>query len=54
MPVVPLDPTWNDVCRELVTIKANWCEFGTALGVPKSKMDEYEGKREPLSEVITY
>ena len=54
MPVAPPDPTWNDVCTELAPIRAIWRAFGMALGVPKFKMDEYESKREPLSEVISY
>ena len=42
------------MCMELVTIKSKWHEFGTALGVPKYKLDEYEDKRCQLFKVIGY
>ena len=52
IPIAP--PTLNEVWTKLAPIKAKWRAFGIALGVPKDTLDEYEDKKDPLSEVISY
>jgi hypothetical protein len=47
-------PTLKDVCDELGVIKHLWFEFGVQLGIPRGKLEEFEGKKDPFSAVVDY
>ncbi len=42
------------VCDALGSIKTKWFEVGIQLGIPRSKLKEFEEERDPLSAVIDY
>lgn len=42
------------ICNALAGIKTKWFEIGIQLGIPRSKLEEFEEKRDPLSAVVDY
>ena len=46
--------SWNEVCKELKTIKSKWYDFGINLGVPRDKLCGFKDEINPLSEVLGY
>ncbi len=42
------------VCSALGRVKTKWFEIGIQLGIPRSKLKEFEEERDPLSAVVDY
>ena len=42
------------ICNVLGKVKTKWFEIGIQLGIPRSKLLEFEGVRDPLSAVLDY
>lgn len=42
------------ICEALGSIRTKWHEVGVQLGVPYSKLEEFEKSRDPFAAVINY
>ena len=42
------------ICKALGGIKTKWFEIGIQLGIPRSKLKEFQEERDPLSAVVSF
>ena len=42
------------MCNALGGVKTKWFKIGIQLGIPRNKLEEFEGKEDPLSAVVDY